>query len=141
MLRCKSNIFYQYSPKIKFFLKKKQNFQALGAPSLGDFPPISLLSVFSKVFEKIIETTKFVNKNNILTPLQFGFRENSSTDLAVTTFYDKLLNSINDGKITCSMFLDLKKACDSVDITILIKKIRHYGFGGPAFNLLLSYLT
>ena len=56
--------------------------------SLGDFRPISLLCVFSKVFEKIIETnmTKFVNKNNILTPSQFGFRENSSTDLAITTF-------------------------------------------------------
>ena len=111
--------------------------------SLGDFRPISLLSVFSKVFEKIIETnmTKFVNKNNILTPSQFGFRENSSTDLAITTFYDKLLNNINDGKITCSIFLDLKKAFDSVDITILLIKLRHYGFRGPALNLLQSYLA
>ena len=89
--------------------------------SLDDFRPISLLCVFSKVFEKIIETnmTKFVNENNILTPSQFGFRENSSTDLAITTFHDKLLNNINDGKITCSIFLDLKNAFDSVDITIL----------------------
>ena len=85
--------------------------------------------------------TKFVNKNNILTPSQFGFRENSSTDLAITTFYDKLLNNINDGKITCSMFLDLKKAFDSADITILLKKLYHYGFRGPAFNLLKSYFT
>ena len=85
--------------------------------SLGDFRPISLLSVFSNVFEKIIKTnmTKFVNKNNILTPSQFGFRENSSTDLTITTFYDKLLNNINDEKITCSIFLDVKKAFDSVD--------------------------
>ena len=91
--------------------------------SLGDFRPISLLSVFSKVFEKIIETnvTKFVNKINTLTPSQFGFRENNSSDLAITTFYDQLLNNINDGKVTCSIFLDLKKAFDSVDITILLK--------------------
>ena len=74
--------------------------KVLSPKSLGDFRPISLLSVFSKVFEKIIETnmTKFINKNNILTPSQFGFRENSSTDLPITTFYDKLLNNINDGK-------------------------------------------
>ena len=53
--------------------------------------------------------TKFVNKNNILSPSQFGFRESSSTDLAIITFYDKLLNNINDDKFICSIFLDLKK--------------------------------
>ena len=69
--------------------------------------------------------TKFVNKNNILTPSQFCFRENHSTNLAITTFYDKflVLNNINDSKITRAIFLDLKKAFDSVDITILLKKI------------------
>ena len=56
---------------------------------------------------------------HILTPSQFGFRENSSTDLTITTFYDQILNDINDGKIICSIFLDLKKTFDSVDITIM----------------------
>ena len=83
--------------------------KVLSPKSLGDFRPISLLCVFSKVFEKIIETnmTKFVNKNNILTPSQFGFRENSSTDLANTTFYDKLLNNI-------SMMAKLHVQCFSI---------------------------
>ena len=85
--------------------------------------------------------TKFVNRNNILTPSQFGFRENSSTNLAITTFYDKSLNNINDEKVTGSIFFDLKKAFDLVDTTILLKKLCHYGFRGPAFNLLQSYLT
>ena len=76
--------------------------------SLDEFRPISLLSVFSKLFEKIlkIKMLKFISKNNILTPFQYGFRENNSTELAITAFYDKLLKNLNENKITCSIFLD-----------------------------------
>ena len=111
---------------------------------LAIFGPIFLLSVFSKLFEKIIETRmiKFTNKHNILTS-QFGFRENSSTELAIsiTTFYDKLLNNLNDNKITCSIFLDLKQALDSINHDISLKKLYHYRFRGPIFNFLRSYLA
>jgi len=65
---------------------------------------------------------KFINKNDILSTSQYGFRANSSTDLAITTFYDKLLDNLNDKKYTCSIFLDLKKAFDSVAHDILLKK-------------------
>ena len=58
---------------------------------------------------------KFMNKNNISTDSQFGFRTNNSTELAVTSIYDKLLQNLEDKKVTCSIFLDLKKAFDSVD--------------------------
>ena len=61
--------------------------------SLDEFRPISLLSVFSKLFEKILEKkmSKFIAKKYILTPFQFGLRENNSTESAISTFYDKLL--------------------------------------------------
>jgi len=80
---------------------------------------------------------KFINKNNLLTPSQYGFRVNSSTESAITTFYDKLLRNINDKKITCSIFLDLKKAFDLVNI--LLQKLYYYGFCGPIFNFFHSY--
>ena len=101
--------------------------------TFGDFRPISLLPVFSKVFEKLLETkmTQFVNKNNILSPSQFGFRENNSTNQAITTFYDKLLTNMNNGKVTCSIFLDLKKAFDSVNIDIFTKKASPLWFSRP----------
>jgi len=69
--------------------------------SLDYFRPISLLPVFSKLFEKLIKTKmiKFIDKNKILTPSQYGFKVNSSSKLAITTFYDKLLNNINDKKL------------------------------------------
>ena len=103
----------------------------------------SLLSVFSKLFEKILEKkmSKFLAKNNILTPFQFGFRENNSTELAIATFYDKLLKNLDENKITCSIFLDLKKAFDSVNHEIFLQKLYHYGFRGKMFKLLTSYLS
>jgi len=75
--------------------------------SLGDFRPISLLPVFSKLFEELTETKmlKFIDKNKILTPFQYGFKVNSFTELAITTFNDKLLNNINDKKVTCFISL------------------------------------
>ena len=85
--------------------------------------------------------TKCITKNCILTPSQFGFTENNSTELAITTFYDKLLNNLNGKLITCSIFLNLRKAFDSVSHEILLKKLYHSGFRGTMFNLLSSYLS
>ena len=111
--------------------------------SLDEFSPISLLPVFSKVFEKKLKVkfSDFLAKNNILTSSQFDFRENNSTKLAITSFYDKLLNNLNENKITCFIFLDLRKAFDSVDHKILLKKLYHYGFRGKIFRFLNSYLV
>ena len=84
--------------------------------------------------------TKFLDKNKIFTLFQFGFRTNSSTELVITTQYDKLQTNLNENKVTLSLFLDLKKAFDSVNHPILLKKLYHYEFRGPVFNLLQSYL-
>ena len=85
--------------------------------------------------------TRFLNKNEIITSSQFGFRINNSTELAIITLYDKLLNNANENKVTLSLFLDLRKAFDSVNHQLLLKKLYHYGFRGPVFTLLQSYLS
>ena len=110
---------------------------------LDELRPISLLPFFAKIFEKISESKiiKFLNKNGIITTSQFGFKTNSSTDLTITSFYDKLLNNSDENKITFSLFLDLKKAFDSVDHQLLQKKLYHCGFRGLVFNLLQCYLN
>ena len=69
-----------------------------------------------------------IEKNNILTPFQIGFRENNSTELAIITFYDRLLKNLAENKIACSIFLDFRKAFDSVNHEILLQKLYHYGF-------------
>ena len=100
--------------------------------SMNDYRPISLLPIFSKIFEKIIaeRMMSFIDKNSNLTSSQFGFRTSSSTELAVTSIYDEQLQHLNDNKLTCSIFLDLRKAFVSVDHSILLKKLNHYGFRG-----------
>ena len=70
----------------------------------------------------------FFDKNNILTSFQFGFKANKSTELAITSFYDNLLNNITESKTTCSIFLDLRKAFDSVNHSILLKKLYHMDY-------------
>ena len=91
--------------------------------SVDDFRPNSLLTIIAKLFEKILEKkmSSFLTKNKLLTPCQYGFRENISTELAITSFYHKLLNNINKNKITCSIFFDLRKAFDSVNHQIYLK--------------------
>ena len=106
--------------------------------SINDFRLISLLPIFSKIFEKIIaeRMMSFIDKNSILTSSQFGFRTSSSIELAVTSIYDELLQHLDDNKLTRSIFLDLRKAFDSVDHSILLKKLNHYGFRGNTLNFL-----
>ena len=83
----------------------------------------------------------FLCEYKLLTSCQYGFGENNSTELAITSFYDKLLNNINENKINCSIFLDLRNAFDSVNHQTLLQKLYHYDFCGKIFNLLKSYLA
>ena len=64
-----------------------------------------------------------------------------STELAVSEIYNKLLKNMDENKITCSIFLDLAKAFDSVDHRILIQKLEKYGIRGNALELIKSYLS
>ena len=107
-----------------------------------NYRPISLLPLFGKIFEKLIEVrlVKFLYKNKIITPHQFGFRKNYSTELAVTEIQNMLLKNLNENKVTCNVFLDLAKAFDTVDHSILLLKIEKYGIRGKALSLIKSYL-
>ena len=108
-----------------------------------NYRPTTLLSPLSKIFEKCIykQMYTYLEKYNLLTPNQFGFRQNCSTSLAVRQLYDNFLESLDKKKITYSVFIDLSKAFDTVDHEILLKKLQRYGFRGLPLQLIQSYLT
>ena len=84
----------------------------------------------------------YLDKNQLLNKNQFGFRPNSSTHFAITTIHDKLIKNIDNGLYTCCIFLDLSKAFDTVNHTILLWKLYHYfGIRGTALHLIESYLS
>ena len=97
-----------------------------------NYRPISVLTSFSKLLEKLMykRLINHIEKNNILTQHQYGFRENRSTELAIIELVDRVTKAIDRGEYTIGIFLDLSKAFDTIDHRILIKKLDHYGIRG-----------
>ena len=82
----------------------------------------------------------FLDKINVLYKSQYGLRKNMSTSLAILELVEEITNAIDDRKSTVGVFIDLKKAFDTVDHNILIKKLEHYGIRGLANKCVRSYL-
>ena len=73
-----------------------------------NFRPISLLPIFSKIFEKLMynRLLDFFNKHNIITNTQFGFQKNKSTELAVASITSKITNALENKEVAYCIFLD-----------------------------------
>jgi hypothetical protein len=93
--------------------------------SMTNYRPISLLTVFSKVLEKIMynRLSHHMHTNNILVPEQFGFRQGKSTENAAFKLTDSVLKSINQKMHVGGIFSDLAESFDCVSHEILLAKL------------------
>ena len=110
---------------------------------LGNYRPISVLSVFSKIIEKIVHKRlmSFIGKFNILNDCQFGFQKKRNTKLALLELVTDITARIDTGYFGIGIFIDLKKAFDTINHNILFRKMELYGFRGVSLDWLTSYLS
>ena len=109
----------------------------------GNYRPISILPIFSKILERIIynRLLAYLDKMHILSSNQYGFRKNYSTYMALIELIDSLSHSIDNNEYTIGIFVDLSKAFDTVDHKILISKLNHYGIRGTPLMWFKDYLS
>jgi retron-type reverse transcriptase len=96
----------------------------------------------SKLLEKVMykRLISYIEKHNILSKHQYGFRKDRSTEHAIIELTDKISKAIDEGKYTIGIFLGLSKAFDTVNHEILLKKLEHYGIRGNCLKWFENYL-
>ena len=107
------------------------------------YRPISLLSVLSKVYERVVfdQIYYYFQLHQLFYTNQYGFRKKHSTETAGLELIDRALKDVDDKQDPFAIFLDLSKAFDTIDHSIMIKKLKHYGIRGTSLLWFESYLT
>ena len=110
---------------------------------MNNYRPISLLNIFSKIFEKLMKKhlIDFIEANEILSPSQYGFQRGKSTEDALSKFSEMIYNQLDKSNHVLSIFVDFSKAFDTVPHDILLKKLEHYGVRGRTNRWFSDYLT
>ena len=110
---------------------------------IDNYRPISNLPVLSKIFEKLtlIRLSSFVDKYNLISDCQFGFREGKDITQAAIRLTTSVVKAYHEKVYVSCFFLDLRKAFDTVDHTILLRKMYHMGFREHINPYIKSYLT
>ena len=106
----------------------------------NNYRPIAVISSIGKLLEKIvhIKLSNFLESDNVLHPNQFGFRSHHSVIHPLLLFSDKILHSLDNNLLNLTIFIDLRKAFDTVNYDILLSKLSNYGIDDIWFKNYLS---
>ena len=109
----------------------------------NNYRPITVQPTLSKILKKVVHDQLyfFLNDNKIITSKQFGFRPKLSNNTALTHFTDNVLLTMDSGRLTGAVFLDLSKASDIVDHNLLLRKLKSVGLSEVTVNWFQSYLV
>lgn len=107
-----------------------------------NYRPISLITSLSKILEKVVEKrlNSFIDKFNILSPNQYGFRKQKSTVDALQALTNKIYTALDNSKPSLSIFMDLSKAFDTVDHKLLLETMEDMGIRNESLQFFKSYL-
>lgn len=121
---------------VPIFKKGDQN-------DVSNYRPISLLPIFSKIFERCMarRISHFFESHGLFTDSQFGFRQHRNTTLAILELVSYILKAFDDNSYVSSTFCDLSKAFDCVTHSILLEKLKLYNFHPDSLSLIRSYLA
>lgn len=109
----------------------------------NNYRPISILPFISKILEELIcsRLKMHLTNNSIIHQNQFGFQKNHSTYMPILLLQETITKSFEDSNHAIGIYLDLRKAFDTVDIGLLMKKLQKYGIRNKSWNIIRSYLT
>ena len=108
----------------------------------SNYRPISLLTSFSKIIEKLIYNRlyDYFDQHKLLAKEQHGFKQNASTETATFSLLNTIFSFLEQKKVVGGLFLDLQKAFDCVNHNILLTKLKFYGISGRENKLFESYI-
>ena len=110
--------------------------------NVSNYRPVCSLSPFSKIFERVIylRMLTFIEKYELFSRTQFGFRQNLSTESALQKLIDYVHNGLTRKHNVGAVFMDLSKAFDIMNHDLLEVKLEHYGFRGTFLKFLMSFI-
>ena len=108
-----------------------------------NYRPITLVNTFSKILEKLVyhKLTNHLESNKLIHKHQYGFQKHRSTEHALLHILNTISTALNENKYCIGIFLDLKKAFDTVPHDLLLKKLQKLGISGTALKWFSSYLS
>ena len=130
---------FQVCPSLPFVKKP-----TLNRDDMKNYPPVSNLSFLSEILEKVVASrlTSHINSSHTSNDYQSAYRKSFSTEIALPKIHKDILSSMDDGRVTALTLLDPSAAFDTIDHTILLRRLGNwFGVSGKALDWFKSYLT